>query len=323
MHKNKPDWTKLITPEMAEVVAHIRQWNEEHPATSNYLQDYMDERVFWNDGGPVPAKVIEVEIEGPYGKIPCRLHYPRISDQPMGMMLYAHGGSLYLGNNDTHSRIMRTLTEKSDTVVIGVDYHLAPQNRFPKWIEECVVATKYFRAHAAEYGLDANDVSFAGDSAGAWLSMATMLWLRDEDPDISYVTSLLLYYGLYGMYDSPTQRLYGNEIDGMMREYDEKLYPASIVDEEDVKSPHCDLLYNDLTQNVPPCFICTGTIDPLADNSPLLYAILKDKGMPSELKLYPGIMHSFLHYSRMLPAAMEAMELGGEYVKQQRAKKQA
>ena len=113
MHKNKPDWTKLITPEMAEVVAHIRQWNEEHPATSNYLQDYMDERVFWNDGGPVPAKVIEVEIEGPYGKIPCRLHYPRISDQPMGMMLYAHGGSLYLGNNDTHSRIMRTLTEKS------------------------------------------------------------------------------------------------------------------------------------------------------------------------------------------------------------------
>ena len=28
MHKNKPDWTKLITPEMAEVVAHIRQWNE-------------------------------------------------------------------------------------------------------------------------------------------------------------------------------------------------------------------------------------------------------------------------------------------------------
>ena len=31
MHKNKPDWTKLITPEMAEVVAHIRQWNEEHP----------------------------------------------------------------------------------------------------------------------------------------------------------------------------------------------------------------------------------------------------------------------------------------------------
>ena len=207
--------------------------------------------------------------------------------------------------------------------MIGVDYHLAPQNRFPKWIEECVVATKYFRAHAAEYGLDANDVSFAGDSAGAWLSMATMLWLRDEDPDISYVTSLLLYYGLYGMYDSPTQRLYGNEIDGMMREYDEKLYPASIVDEEDVKSPHCDLLYNDLTQNVPPCFICTGTIDPLADNSTLLYSILKDKGMPCELKLYPGIMHSFLHYSRMLPAAMEAMELGGEYVKQQRAKKQA
>ena len=31
MHKNKPDWTKLITPEMAEVVAHIRQWRSTPP----------------------------------------------------------------------------------------------------------------------------------------------------------------------------------------------------------------------------------------------------------------------------------------------------
>ena len=41
MHKNKPDWTKLITPEMAEVVAHIRQWNEEHPATIPQMIEYL------------------------------------------------------------------------------------------------------------------------------------------------------------------------------------------------------------------------------------------------------------------------------------------
>lgn len=321
MHKNKPDWTKLISPEMAQVVSYIREWNEKHPPTENYLQDYIEEHVFWNDGGPLPAKVLNIDIDGPFGKIPCRLHYPRTTDEPMGMMIYAHGGSLYLGNNDTHSRIMRTLAVKSDSVVIGIDYHLAPQFRFPSWIEEFVAVVHYFRNHAGEYGLNANDISFAGDSAGAWISMASMLWLRDENPDISYITSLLLYYGIYGMYDSVSQRLYGNEIDCLMREYDEKLYPASVIDEKDVKSPYCDLLYADLTANVPPCFICSGTIDPLVDNSTLLYAILTDKGLPCELKLYPGVMHAFLHYSRMMPDAIEAMELGGEFVQNWRNKK--
>lgn len=321
MHKNKPDWTKLISPEMAQVVSYIREWNEKHPPTENYLQDYIEEHVFWNVGGPLPAKVLNIDIDGPFGKIPCRLHYPRTTDEPMGMMIYAHGGSLYLGNNDTHSRIMRTLAVKSDSVVIGIDYHLAPQFRFPSWIEEFVAVVHYFRNHAGEYGLNANDISFAGDSAGAWISMASMLWLRDENPDISYITSLLLYYGIYGMYDSVSQRLYGNEIDCLMREYDDKLYPASVIDEKDVKSPYCDLLYADLTANVPPCFICSGTIDPLVDNSTLLYAILTDKGLPCELKLYPGVMHAFLHYSRMMPDAMEAMELGGTFVQNWRNKK--
>ena len=53
----------------------------------------------------------------------------------------------------------------------------------------------------------------------------------------------------------------------------------------------------------------------------MLHAILTDKGMPCELKLYPGVMHSFLHYSRMLPDAMDAMERGGAYLKEQRQKK--
>ena len=55
MHKNKYDFYKKITPEMLEVVEYIKKWNDEHPPTADYKQDYIDERVFWNEGGPVPA----------------------------------------------------------------------------------------------------------------------------------------------------------------------------------------------------------------------------------------------------------------------------
>lgn len=210
MHVNKPDFFSLITPQMKEVIEHIKQWNEAHPPTADWRQDYIDERVFWNEGGPVPAKTVEETVQGPYGPIPVRLHYPDLS-APKGVTVYIHGGSFALGNNDTHSRIMRILAQESDTVVIGVDYRLAPENRFPVQLMETVTVIRYFHEHGAEYGLDPNDISVAGDSAGAWLVLAAALYLRDEDKDVSYVNSLLLYYGAYGMADSPSWRLYGNE----------------------------------------------------------------------------------------------------------------
>ncbi len=314
MHKNKYDFYKKITPEMLEVVEYIKKWNDEHPPTADYKQDYIDERVFWNEGGPVPAKVLEEKISGPYGDIPVRLHYPDL-EANKGITIYIHGGSFCLGNNDTHSKTMRIFSQESDTVVIGVDYRLAPEHIFPKWVEECAAVVKFFHENGERFGLNPNDITLCGDSAGAFLCLSTTLYLRDQNPDISYISSLILYYGAYGMFDSPSYRLYGNEIDCIMREDNATYYPLSVVSEADVKSPFFDLLSADLTENVPPCFICCGTADPLLDNSTTLYEMLNDKGLPCELKLYPGVMHAFVHYTRMMEASREALHLGGEFVK--------
>lgn len=315
MHVNKYDFYKKITPEMREVVEYIKDWNEKHPPTADYRQDYLDERIFWNEGGPQPAKVLEEKVKGPYGDIPVRLHYPELTDKPKGVTVYMHGGSFCLGNNDTHSKVMRIFSQESDTVVIGVDYRLAPEAKFPSWIEECVAVIRYFHENGAKYGLNPDDISLCGDSAGGFLSLASFLYLRDHDPDVSYITSLILYYGAYGMRDSVSYRMYGNEIDCIMREEETELYPSSIMSAEDVRSGYYDLLSNDLTHNVPPCFICCGSIDPLVDNSTVLYEILHDKGLPCELKIYPGVMHAFLHYNRMMEDARDALRLGGAYVR--------
>lgn len=315
MHINKPDFYSKLTPEMQTVVDYTKKWNESHPPTEDYRQDYLDERIFWNENGPTPAKVTEETVEGPNGSIPVRLHYPKCSDKPQRITIYFHGGSFMLGNNDTHSRVMRIFSQESDTVVIGVDYRLAPAYKFPSWLDEGVAVIRYFHTHGAKYGLDGDDISLCGDSAGGFLALSTALYLRDHDQDISYLRALVLYYGAYGMRDSVSYRLWGNEIDGIMREDNVGLYPASVIDAENMHSPYFDLLSNDLTHDVPPCFICCGTADPLLDNSTVLYEILKDKGMPCTLKLYPGVMHAFVHYSRMMEDARDALRLGGQYVR--------
>ena len=73
-------------------------------------------------------------------------------------------------------------------------------------------------------------------------------------------------------------------------------------------------LYADLTYDIPPCFIACGGCDPALDNSVTLYEMLYDKGFTCELKVYEGIMHAFLHYSRMLDMAYDAMQDGADFM---------
>ena len=54
-----------------------------------------------------------------------------------------HGGGFVEGDNDTHGLVQRKLAAYSGCVVIGIDYFLVPEVRYPVAIEECVAVCKY------------------------------------------------------------------------------------------------------------------------------------------------------------------------------------
>ena len=67
------------------------------------------------------------------------------------------------------------------------------------------------------------------------------------------------------------------------------------------------------TREVPPCFIAGAEFDPLLDDSRLLYQTLAAHQQPCEFKLYPGTLHAFLHYSRMMKTADDALRDGARF----------
>lgn len=312
MHINKPDYYKELAPEMASVVDRLMVWQEQHPKTKDYYQDFVDARAEWNRGGPEMVKVFDVVM----GEITLRFHIPVENSRNLPVTLYFHGGSFVVGNNDTHSRVMRTLAEQSGTIVVGVDYRLAPKHKYPAWVEDGVSAVDYLRQHGEGYGIDVEQIHLCGDSAGCHVALATALSLRDRGGDIDYLKSQVLYYGWYGMGDSISYRRWGNQVDGIMREERHGFYPHAIVGEKDaLHGKYFDLFSQDLTHGIPPTFICCGEIDPLLDNSVLLYEILKDKGIACELKLYQGVMHSFIQFAECLADGREALSLGGAFLR--------
>lgn len=317
---NKPSIAKLISPQQAKVL----QMQAEHPeafdtGAGTYEQmraNYREERKMWNCGGPEMVETKDIPV--PFGahQVPTRLLRP-VDAKGLPILFFIHGGGMVVGDNDTHNMAQRKLAAFSGCAVIGIEYTLSPEAKYPQPHQECVAAVRYFVEHASEYGLDGSRIGFAGDSGGANLSMGSILCLRDEGFDMSTVKAAVLFYGGYGLKMSISSRLYGGVEDGLTEpdfEYYQQMYLGDL-DPRDC--PYYNIYVNDLSKGVPPSFIAAAELDPLADDSRLLYQVLTNHGVPCEYREYQGALHAFVHYSKVMDDAEDAIRRGAHFFARQ------
>lgn len=101
------------------------------------------------------------------------LHVPeRVADQAVPVVVYVHGGGFVGG-----SRAMGpwAFLLQAGYAVASVDYRLAGECVFPGPVQDVAAAVRWVRAHAADYGLDAQRVIGFGSSAGGYLMNAVAL----------------------------------------------------------------------------------------------------------------------------------------------------
>lgn len=314
------DVLPLLSAPMREVLDLQRAHSEGAFATDTGFErmraEYAREREYWNEGGPRMARTTDAVVPGPEGDIRIRAHHPALAGDRQGpdrpCLVYVHGGGFVVGGLDTHDRIMRVLAEDTGAVVVGVDYALSPEARFPRAVRECAAVATHLAEHSGRYGIDAGHLSFAGDSGGANLCLAATLYLRDEVPEAPRIRSLLLYYGMFGLRDSASRRLYGGEWDGLSRadlDYYRDCYTSGPADWD---SPYYDCLGADLS-GLPPVYLAPVALDPLLDDSLALAGRLTALGVPHRLRVHEGVLHGFLHYARLLPEAATALADGAAF----------
>ncbi len=140
--------------------------------TLNGVRDaYNAERAWWNEIKPEMHDVINTHVAGPVRDIPIRIYTPNdLNEGPT--LLYLHGGGWILGNLDTHDRVMRLLADFSGARVVGVDYALSPEYKFPVAINEVRAVLDWLQAHGPDHGFNSARLGIGGDSAGANLAVA-------------------------------------------------------------------------------------------------------------------------------------------------------
>lgn len=321
---NKIDVLAGISPQMRAVLAKedslAGDANDTSAGFAQMRENYAVGRAWWNDGGPFMAEMIEDDVvPGPFGDIPVRCYYPCFLDEgeESPAIVYAHGGGFVLGNLDTHDRICRILADRTGAPVVAVDYSLSPEARFPRAVQEVAAVASFLHKEGASWGINGDALAFAGDSGGAHLGLAATLYLRQELGGADFVKCLLLFYGWFGLTDSPSMRLLGGPWDGLSEE-DWKFYMSMYAEDAPalVGEPYANLFLNDLTRDVPPCYIAAAEFDPLRDDSALLASILRASGIPCRYELFEGVIHAFLHYTRMLDAANDALEHGATFYRE-------
>ena len=95
------------------------------------------------------------------------------------LLLYWHGGGYVVGGCDMHRQMVSHIARAGRIRALLPEYRLSPENKFPAAVDDAVAIYRTL----LEMGLHAQDIVFAGDSAGGGLAVATMLALRDAgDP---------------------------------------------------------------------------------------------------------------------------------------------
>ena len=248
-------------------------------------------------GGRQPiGRVRDLEVPGDTGPVPARLYTPRSrvgSTAPSPLLFFIHGGGMVFGDLDTHDATCRLFAERADTLVLAVDYRLAPEDPFPAAVDDCWAAFEWVTEHSSELGVDPERVAVGGDSAGGTLSAVTAV--KAAEAGVPLRCQLLVYPATNMAESSRSRELFG---EGFFLEsaFVELAHTSYVTGEHELSDPLVSVQYTQvLPEALAPALVVTAGFDPLRDEGEAYARTLSEHGVQVDLKRYPGFVHGFLN----------------------------
>lgn len=224
-----------------------------------------------------------------------------------GVILYIHGGAYVTCSVGTHRALVARIAKACKTKCLSVDYSLAPENPFPKALNEVLTVYNYL----LEQGYPSAKIVLMGDSAGGGLAMATALKLRDNNTPLPVaIVGLSPWLNLACNSDS-CQRLI--EKDPMLSAEQGKIYGKIYAGTESVKHPYISPSYADL-KGMPAMYIQVSDAEILLDENVDFAEKAKQQGVDATLETWKNMVHVWHGFGFILPEAKKAIHKIGKYV---------
>lgn len=310
-HSNRDD---VVDPQVRLFVSQVSRGFASHPgfdALPHPQARAVAEQVRgpWREGGPRMAQVREMRLpEGPEG-VRVRIYEPAASHGAglKAALVYLHGGGWTLFSLDTHDRVMREYAARSGMAVIGVDYALSPEAKFPVAQDQIVGVVRWLRARGREIGVDPDRLAIGGDSAGGNLALTTCLRLRDAG-ESQAIRAMLLNYGAFDSDCSDAAASqYGGDGFMLTRPEMDQYWSNYLRSPADAADPLACPARAKL-EGLPPAFLAIAECDVLAEQNLVMAERMTAAGVEAKAVVYPGATHSFLEAVSISDLAGRALQ---------------
>ena len=135
--------------------------------------------------GPDVGEIVDGVLPGAAGDLNYRLYRPA-SAGPHPMVAYFHGGGWVFGSHESDDPLCRDLCDRSDAIIVSVDYRHAPEARFPAAPDDGFAAVQWLADNAESLGAIPGQLAVAGWSAGGNVAAVVCQMARDAGrPQIS------------------------------------------------------------------------------------------------------------------------------------------
>jgi acetyl esterase len=252
--------------------------------------------------------------------VPVRIYWPSepIEDPPVSIpgslryyppvVLFFHGGGWVVGDLDSYDGTAREHAVNAGAVVVSVDYRLAPEHPYPAAVEDVWAVTQWVAAHADELGADPGRIAVAGDSAGGNLAAVVALLARDAGLPLRLQ---LLWYPAT-TWDTSLPSFTENADAPILGRKDVGGFSKLYAGNTDLSDPPATLVPARASSlaGLAPAYIAVAGYDPLRDDGIRYAELLAAAGVPAQLHNAETLVHGYLGYHGVVPAATEATYLG-------------
>lgn len=286
------------------VVHHLQGISQKMLAALNDLpkrREIIDE--YFRVDGVVPSVAATVTADR-IGDIPVEWVCDDDAD-PNCRILYIHGGSWISGSLEGYRSLASLISAASGASVLVVDYRLAPENKFPAGLNDCVSAWSWMLDNGPSQASKASSAFICGDSAGGNLTLASYLALKNQ--------GIALPNGLIALSPatdftaaSPSLQTHGDR-DPIIHPLVYHALRAIYLDNDDIENPLVSPLFGDY-HDAPPILVQVGDAEVLLDDSLRLVERARAQGSEATVQVWKNMPHVFQGFAPDLPEANDAIE---------------
>ena len=249
-------------------------------------------------GDTTKTETVSEEINIPIGngrEMRTIIIKPKIGGESLPIVFYIHGGGWVMGDEKTHNRLIRQLSERIPAAIVFPVYTPSPEAQYPQTTNDLFNALQYISEYGAKYNMDTSRLVVAGDSVGGNMA-AVMAIMAKENNNIPPINFQLLFYPVTDV--DFTNKSYQDFADGpwLTKKAMEWFWKQYAPNKKSYKEIYASPLRAPLEklEGLPPALIITDENDVLRDEGEAYARKLNEAGVDAVSIRINGTIHDFL-----------------------------